>query len=358
MLIDVDSIIPNLALMKLSHYLKKRRKRVILAKETGLHWRSRHVYASSVFQGLHTESRIRELRSNHGDSLQIGGTGVDPALRLPDEIESLIPDYSLYPGMSFGIGFLTRGCPHRCSFCIVPHKDGDLRKVADLDAVLSPGWNRLVLLDDNLLAYHDAAALLRGLIHRCVAVNFNQTLDIRYIDETIAKLLLQTDSRDYSFKKRLFYFSLNSKALIEIVREKLALLKDLKSSELRFVCMYGYDTSLSDDIARFSFLCQRRISPFTQKFQPIQGIPTYAPFEYFDCDPEPLAHLHFPQNGRNFERFLKWAGRKYAEQFGRLYMPLVDRIFQYNFKYAKAHYINTLAGTRDSSRKRRISKDS
>lgn len=64
-----------------------------------------------------------------------GGTGCGLDNRLPDEVEHICPDYSIYPKLTYetAYGFLTRGCPHACGFCIVAGKEGCVaRKVADL----------------------------------------------------------------------------------------------------------------------------------------------------------------------------------------------------------------------------------
>ena len=55
---------------------------------------------------------------------------------LPAEIEGMYPDYSLYPALTqdTAYGFLTRGCPRGCDFCIVGKKEGRCSvKVADLN---------------------------------------------------------------------------------------------------------------------------------------------------------------------------------------------------------------------------------
>ncbi len=343
-LVDVDSAIPNLALMKLSRFFKQRRRQVLLARESAPHVRSDKVLASCVFRRPGTETRVERLRSLHGESLQLGGSGVDPALRLPPEIEGLMPDYTLYPEVDFGLGFLTRGCPHVCPFCIVPQKEGALRQVASFEDLLPPGWRKLVLLDDNLLAFSGAADLLRQMIRRRLAVNFNQTLDLRHLTAEKARLLTRVDSRNYHFTRRMYYLSLNSTSHLRLVRERLEMLRGVKRSEMTFVCMYGFDTTLSEDIERFAFLRQMRVLPFVQEYLPI-GPSRPSLDGYFDGDPEPLARLHFPRNGRNFEGFLKWVSRQYALRFGKLHMPLVDRIFQYNHRERKQRYVDTLAGT-------------
>ena len=45
---------------------------------------------------------------------------------LPEEMEYVTPDYSLYPSIDnkTAYGFLTRGCPNKCKWCVVPGKKG------------------------------------------------------------------------------------------------------------------------------------------------------------------------------------------------------------------------------------------
>lgn len=128
---------------------------------------------------------------------------------LPCEIEHMYPDYSLYQkqeifedeesGEKFtrtvgltvdtAYGFLTRGCPRHCDFCIVGDKEG-LRstKVADLSEFWR-GQKNIVLLDPNILACKDRMELLDQLIDSKAIVDFSQGLDIRLTTEEVAKKL-------------------------------------------------------------------------------------------------------------------------------------------------------------------------
>lgn len=345
-LIDVDSLIPNLSLMKLSRYYKNEGRNVILARESGIHRKSKVLFASCVFNRSTTEKKIRKLRELHDENIQIGGTGVDLSLKLPDEIEYLMPDYSLYPKVDFAMGFLTRGCPNNCSFCLVPAKEGRLRQVAEIEDIVPPEFDKLVIMDNNLLAHPRAYKLLEEMIRKKLQVNFNQTLDIRLIDKRNANLLQKIDSKNYSFTKRMYYFSFNTSKIIPVIKKKLKLLDSVKATEIRFICMYGYNTRLSDDIERFSFLHKMGTSPFVQKYQPVLGAHPREIENYFDTDVDRLLQIHFAQNGRIFENFLKWVSKKYAEQYKKLYMPLVDLIFKYNKRHSKHRYIESLARTK------------
>ncbi len=345
-LIDVDSLIPNLSLMKLSRYYKNEGRNVILARDSRIHQKSKFIFASCVFNSFATSKKIRKLRKLHGENIQIGGTGVDLSLKLPDEIEYLMPDYSLYPKVDFAMGFLTRGCPNNCSFCLVPAKEGKLRQVAEIEDIVPPEFDKLVILDNNLLAHPMAYKFLKKMIGNKLQVNFNQTLDIRLINKRNANLLQKVDSKNYSFTKRMYYFSFNTSDIIPVIKKKLKLLNSVKPTEIRFICMYGYNTTLSDDIERFSFLQKIGTSPFVQQYRPVLGAHTPEIENYFDTNVDYLLDIHFTQNGRIFENFLKWVSKKYAVQFGNLHMPLVDLIFKYNNKHSKHRYIESLAGTK------------
>lgn len=351
-LVDVDSEIPNLALMKLSRFYKEKGRRVVLCRDSRGHAESGRVFASIVFNRKPTRQKVSRLKKLHGKALRLGGSGVDLSTALPDEIETLMPDYTLYNNVDYAMGFLTRGCPHGCDYCTVPEKEGSLRRVADLDDILPRSFDKLVLLDNNILAYPGADKLLREMINRKLKVNFNQSLDIRCVNEKLAGLLEAVDSRSYSFKQKMYYFSLSSASMIPVVRKKIALLSGLKKTEIKFLCMFGFDTTLSDDLARFSFLKEMGVTPFTQKFQTIVGGPKPRVKTYIDTEVDPLMNLHFGLNGKVFENFLKYVSEKYFEETGEFHMPLVDRIFKYNNKHGKYKYL-ARATEKKSTRTRR-----
>ena len=97
-------------------------------------------------------------------------------------MEACFPDYSLYDHRLYALGFLTRGCNKRCDFCVVPEKEGRLkRQAASFDDFVPSGQRNVLLLDDNLLAYPGAEELIGEMIARRYAVNFNETLDIAYL---------------------------------------------------------------------------------------------------------------------------------------------------------------------------------
>ncbi len=182
-LIDVDGSkkFPNLALMKISAYHKSRGDTVEWA------YAMEHydiVYQSKVFDD--TYSRDIDWIPN-ADVVIKGGTGYGLDNVLPDEIEHQYPDYGLYPDITkdTAYGFLSRGCPRHCEFCIVGDEEG-LRsvKVADLSEFWR-GQKYIKLLDPNLLCCKDRLELLDQLADSRAYVDFTQGLDIRAMNPDV-----------------------------------------------------------------------------------------------------------------------------------------------------------------------------
>lgn len=202
-LIDVDGHnYPNLPLMKLSAWHKKQGDIVRWYDPfDGLLEKYDKVYLSKVFSfSPDYEYPIyadEVIRGGSGYAIElVDGKEIyhkDRDRDLPQEIEHIYPDYSIYPDLTKdrAYGFLTRGCPRGCDFCIVKAKEGLCsRKVADLKEFWN-GQKNIVLYDPNILACKEWEDLLQQLIDSKAKVNFNQGLDIRMITEKKAEMLSQ-----------------------------------------------------------------------------------------------------------------------------------------------------------------------
>ena len=198
-LIDVDSHnFPNIALMKISAYHKAQGDDVSWYDHIfGGHYD--RVYMSKVFS--FSEDYCFYINA---DEVVKGGSGYAISTRGGQEhydcsldtlldavMEHVYPDYSLYPALTkdTAYGFMTRGCPRGCDFCIVGKKEGRIsRKVADLSEFWR-GQKNIVLCDPNILAFPEWKDLLMQLIDSGAYVDFNQGLDIRMMTEEKALML-------------------------------------------------------------------------------------------------------------------------------------------------------------------------
>ena len=190
-LVDVDGTkFPNLVLMKLAAWHKNHGDEVDLLAPNdvliggNLFGDYDKIYAACVFT---ENSEIAQRLAYIG--AEIGGTGTNNTCTLPHEIEHIYPDYALYGSTTTAYGFLTRGCPRACPFCIVAGKEGwTSRKVADL----SEFWNGeryIKLLDPNLLAAPEHMELLGQLAASEAWVDFTQGLDARLLTTENINLL-------------------------------------------------------------------------------------------------------------------------------------------------------------------------
>ena len=185
-LIDVDGHnFPNLALMKISAWHKSQGDTVEWCFPLD-HYDI--VYQSKVFD----ETYSPDIEwTPMAEKVIKGGTGYGLDNKLPDEMEHIYPDYSIYPELTkdTAYGFLTRGCPRACKFCIVAGKEGRRSiKVADLNEFWK-GQKKIILLDPNILACRQHPDLLQQLIDSKARVDINQGLDIRLTNEQNIELI-------------------------------------------------------------------------------------------------------------------------------------------------------------------------
>lgn len=216
-LLDIDSKIPNLALMKLSTYFKtngdnvdfikfnysaypkKKKKEVFIAKEYD------QVWCSIIFTSNKDSVEIKEC-----NNLFFGGTGYDLKVKLSEEIDKLSPDYSIYPENNLSYGFITRGCIRNCYFCFVPKKEGKIKRYDNIENIVK--HKKVVFMDNNILAYSKHKEIFQEIIDKKLHLTFNQGLDIRLIDEENAYLLsLMNYTGEYIFA----FDDISYKTLIE-----------------------------------------------------------------------------------------------------------------------------------------------
>lgn len=183
-LLNIDKTkFPNIALGKISRYYK----------ELGhlVEWYNPLCHYDVVFVSkIFTFSKDYPYFIN-ADKVYKGGTGYDLHTNLPDGIDRLQPDYSIYPQVDkrTAYGFLTRGCPNKCPWCVVPIKEGKIRPYMDVEEIAIEGRNNLILMDNNILASDYGLEQIEKIIDRGYRVDFNQAMDARLVTEEIAKML-------------------------------------------------------------------------------------------------------------------------------------------------------------------------
>jgi len=194
LLVDVDSTIPNLALMKLSTHYKAQGFTVDLMrlKYKGFKaGKKRSVIDAagytSVFVSIIFTTNKDVIGVKNCEDVQFGGTGYDLTIKLPDEIDNCEEDYQLYGEREFSYGFITRGCIRNCSFCFVPKKEGMIHLYRTVDQIVK--HKKVKFMDNNILAHPEHEAILQEIVDKKIRCQFNQGLDLRLLTEKNAELL-------------------------------------------------------------------------------------------------------------------------------------------------------------------------
>lgn len=257
-LIDVDGHnFPNLPLMKLSAWHKQQGDSVEWYSQMFSQHMDR-VYMSKIFSFSPDCDMCIDA-----DEIIRGGTGYfypDGGAELPSEIEHIYPDYSLYPDLTgnTAFGFLTRGCPRGCSFCIVAEKEGKCSvKVADLSEFWN-GQKEIKLLDPNLLACKDWKELLQQLIDSGAWVDFTQGLDIRVMTIEKAEMIRKV-------KIKQLHFAWDRYGDKKMIVERFKWFKEITGWDYRKMGVYvltNFDTSFSQDLDRIYILRDLGYSPY------------------------------------------------------------------------------------------------
>lgn len=265
-LIDVDGHnFPNLPLMKLSAYHKSIGDSVEWYEPMFSDHMDK-VYMSKVF----TFTPDYEYYIDADDIVK-GGTGYsypDGGEALADEIEHIYPDYSIYYEKlpivkDTAYGFLTRGCPRGCDFCIVGKKEGRCSvKVADLSEFWR-GQKNIALLDPNMFACKEWRDLSQQLIDSNAWVDFSQGCDIRIMTDEKAEYLKQMKIKQIHFA----WDRYEDKNIIVPKFKKFAELTGWGYQKMTVYCLCNFNTTFEQDLERIYMLRDLGYSPYVMLYE-------------------------------------------------------------------------------------------
>lgn len=285
-LIDVDSKLPNLALMKISSYYKNVGEEVEFVQPGRQYER---IFASAIF--TKSKDKCQELLNEYGSLIEIGGTGWDIEKQLPEDIEKMKPDYELYTTeliykricrgiglketklkkaetiVNAGMGFTSRGCIRNCGFCFVPRKEGCFHHVADIGTLLNPKSNVLILHDNNFTADPDCILKLQEIKQRGLVVDINQGCDVRLMTPEIAAALSQVKHlRSIHYAWDLMGYE------DQVLKGIKVLLKYIKPWRHMCFMLVGYNTNFEEDMYRFRKLDELGIRPYVMIYNNVGTI--------------------------------------------------------------------------------------
>ena len=266
-LIDVDGHnFPNLALMRISAYHK--------AKGDSVEWwwsDLEHydiVYMSKIFSDAYsmdvqeTMNADLVIKGDTGYAISIGEDGIEHFDKtkhkdLPKEVESMFPDYSIYPQFTFAVSMTSRGCPRGCAFCHVVAKEGRCsQKVADVSDFWC-GQSEIKVLDPNITACVQKRDLMQQYIDTKALIDFTQGIDIRLTNEA--------DIEDLNKMriKRLHFAWDNPKDNLEEKFRNFSKQYSRKSRSRKIVyCLTNFNSTMEENLYRIYTLRDLGFDPY------------------------------------------------------------------------------------------------
>lgn len=292
-LLDNGTRHPNLACMKISAYYKQNGWNVSLLENYESLDKYDLVSISRVFSFTNIPDCIYKNNKckdpEHPElslkkNIVIGGTGFyyEKAPDLPYEIEHIMPDYHLYDNyiqkkldageprsryidyLDFSIGFVTRGCFRKCSFCVNKKYDR-VFKASPVSEFLDETRPKIYLWDDNIMASPNFIEIFNELIETGKPFQFRQGLDIRLMTEEKAKKI--SEAKYYGD----YIFAFDHIEDKELISKKLELWRKFNLKSTKLYVLTGFDSQDEIDIKntfeRIKILMKYGCLPYIMRYE-------------------------------------------------------------------------------------------
>lgn len=317
---------PNLALMKISAYYKRKNYKVSLVmdyhdlfstyielpedeepnfnfimyddtinKKHIRYYKEEDIIFDKIFIGkVFTDSQI-PFQIKHLPNTVYGGTGFfyDKAPDLPEFVEHMKPDYILYHTwignmmrsgrkrkefeyyLDYSIGFMTRGCFRKCEFCVNKKYD-KVQLHSPVEEFLDTDHKYICLLDDNLFGYPQWKSIIEELVVTKKSFQFKQGLDLRLMTDEKAKIMSGVKYKgDYIFA----FDNLKDRELIEA---KLTLWRKYNTKTTKLYVLVAYDNQGIDDVVtmfeRVKILMKYKCLPYIMRYKDYKDSDFYGTY--------------------------------------------------------------------------------
>ena len=208
--------------------------------------------------GIYATLCADNLRQTFGDRIEIHGG-------LLEEVEDILPDYSLCPDWQASIVFSSRGCVNNCEFCSVAALEPEFRARKSIKNLIYQGHRKVVLWDNNFLAspYHED--ILRELEEIGLEVDFNQGLEAQRLTREIVGQLAKLN---ISFVRLAYDVKQNK----EHVRSAVELLKQagFRGRRICVYCLYNHSDSPDDFLQRIRDLLGWGVVAYPMRYEPLK----------------------------------------------------------------------------------------
>lgn len=295
-LTQIDGKLPNLALMKLAYWHNSKSDEVYFEPSVtkGMFEPEYDVvYGSAIFTS--SLKKIDIFKQNFPNSI-IGGTGYNMDLKVEHIIgcgdyEYENYSYSIYPEFKHSIGFTQRGCRLRCSFCVVPKKEGKMTVVNSIYDIWREGTEKKIhLLDNDFFGQELWEQRSKEIIEGDFKVCFNQGINVRLIHKEGAEYLSRMKCMDDQFKTKRIYTAWDNRRDESIFMKGIEIMTNagIKPSHILVYMLCGYwkNETFDDVYYRFEKMKNMGLMPY------------------------PMIYSESP-NYKQLKKFQRWVIRRY-----------------------------------------------
>jgi len=213
---------------------------------------------------------VRILFKQNFPAAVIGGTGAEDATSLEQYLGENIDetDYSIYPHFKASLGFSQRGCRLKCSFCVVPTKEGRVKPMGTIKSIWRGEGHpkQIILLDNDFFGQPDWKARCDELLEGDFEVSLNQGINVRLIHAEGAAVLAKLKYRDDQFKAKRIYTAWDNRKDEEIFLRGIKLLMDagIRPGNIMvyFLCGYWPGEQWEDILFRFETMVKIGLMPY------------------------------------------------------------------------------------------------
>jgi len=192
-----------------------------------------------------------------------GGTACDLSTRLPDEIQDMKPDYSVFP-VDYSIGYTWEYCPRKCEFCKVPGMNTS-RIHRSIWSFHEPKFKIISLLNNNTFTDPHWKETFEEIWDANLTVIDQSGWDIRLLDDEKAEALKETK------------FINQPKFAWDFMKDEAKVLKGFevarkcKLNAMVYILM-GFDTTFEEDIYRCQMAHDFGFDPFPMLYKPTEQL--------------------------------------------------------------------------------------